>query len=153
MSELYKAFYESEIGVVEIEGSEDGITYVEFTGVKEHDDVPGCLEEACKQIREYFEGKRKIFELKLAPKGTEFQRKVWGKLLEVPYGKTVTYTDIARAVDNPKGVRAVGSANGSNPISIIIPCHRIIGSNGSLTGYGGGLWRKKWLLEHEARNS
>lgn len=153
MNELYKAFYESEIGVVELEGSEDGITYVGFTGVKEHDAVPGCLEEACKQIREYFEGKRKIFELKLAPKGTEFQRKVWGKLLEVPYGKTVTYTDIARAVDNPKGVRAVGSANGSNPISIIIPCHRIIGSNGSLTGYGGGLWRKKWLLEHEARNS
>ncbi len=98
---------------------------------------------------EYFNKKRKKFDLPLQPQGTNFQKAVWDALLEVPYGTTVSYFDIAKKVDNPKAVRAAGGANGKNPITIIIPCHRIIGSNGKLVGYGGGLWRKKWLLQHE----
>jgi len=87
----------------------------------------------------------------LQPEGTDFQKAVWQQLAAIPYGQTASYGDIARALGNPQAVRAVGAANGQNPISIIIPCHRVIGSNGKLTGYGGGLWRKEWLLEHEGR--
>ncbi|MCC6928996.1 MAG: methylated-DNA--[protein]-cysteine S-methyltransferase [Gemmatimonadaceae bacterium] len=108
--------------------------------------------DARRQLDEYFAGTRLSFEIPLAPDGTEFQRRVWMALRDIPYAQTVSYGDIARGIGNPKGVRAVGLANGRNPISIIVPCHRVIGSNGSLTGYGGGLERKQWLLEHEARH-
>ena len=103
-----------------------------------------------KQFEEYFEGKRTQFDLKLAPKGTEFQKKVWNQLQEIQYGKTMTYQQMANQLGDPKVIRAAASANGKNPISIVIPCHRVIGSDGSLTGYAGGLHRKKWLLEHES---
>lgn len=102
-----------------------------------------------RQLDEYFSGKRKRFDLKLAPHGTPFQQDVWRALLEIPFGEVVSYSDIANAISRPNAVRAVGLANGSNPIPIVIPCHRVIGKDGSLTGYGGGLPIKQWLLTLE----
>lgn len=104
---------------------------------------------AVEQLQAYLAGEQQVFDLPLAPVGTAFQRRVWDALLEIPYGQTVSYGDIARRIGSPKACRAVGLANGQNPISIIIPCHRVIGANGKLTGYGGGLPRKEWLLNHE----
>jgi len=112
-------------------------------------EIPPCLQECVRQLEEYFQGQRRAFSLKLLPRGTEFQQRVWAQLLKVPYGSTASYRDIALALGDADAVRAVGSANGKNPISIIIPCHRIIGSDGKLIGYGGGVWRKEWLLRHE----
>jgi methylated-DNA-[protein]-cysteine S-methyltransferase len=109
--------------------------------------------KAAEQLREYFDGKRKVFDLPLAPVGTEFQMRCWDALLEVPYGETRSYGDIARAAGSPKGFRAVGMANNRNPVAIIIPCHRIIGSDGKLVGYGGGLDIKVFLLELERKNA
>ncbi|HEV7766715.1 MAG TPA: methylated-DNA--[protein]-cysteine S-methyltransferase [Thermoanaerobaculia bacterium] len=103
------------------------------------------------QLNDYFSGKRKTFELTLAPRGTPFQLAVWNALLEIPYGDTISYAELARRIGKPSAVRAVGAANGANPIPVIIPCHRVIGSNGSLTGYGGGIERKQWLLALEGR--
>lgn len=103
------------------------------------------------QITEYFSGKRQTFDVELAPRGTPFQLAVWNALLEVPYGDTISYAELARRIGKPAAVRAVGAANGANPIPVIIPCHRVIGSNGTLTGYGGGIERKQWLLAHEGR--
>ena len=108
---------------------------------------------AATQLEEYLKGKRKKFELKLDVEGTPFQRLVWKELAKIPFGKTLSYKDIAKRIDNPKAVRAVGTANGRNPICIIVPCHRVIGTNGKMTGYSGGIWRKKWLLAHERINS
>lgn len=108
------------------------------------------IQQVKKQFEEYFEGKRKDFNIKLSPDGTEFQKKVWKELLNIPFGKTVSYQQIANTLGDPKVIRAAASANGKNPISIVIPCHRVIGTDGSLTGYAGGLHRKKWLLEHES---
>ena len=107
------------------------------------------LPEAVRQLREYFEGTRREFDLPLRLQGTQFQQRVWHSLTEIPYGKTWSYGQLARRIGNPNASRAVGLANGSNPISILIPCHRVIGADGSLTGYGGGLERKRWLLAHE----
>jgi len=109
------------------------------------------VEQSVIELHEYFEGKRQTFSIPLAPRGTPFEESVWMALLTVGYGSTCSYLDIARRLSNPKAIRAVGRANGSNPIGIVIPCHRIVGSDGSLTGYAGGLWRKRWLLDHEAR--
>ena len=103
------------------------------------------------QITEYFAGKRQTFELELAPRGTPFQLAVWNALREIPYGDTISYAELARRIGKPAAVRAVGAANGANPIPVIIPCHRVIGSNGTLTGYGGGIERKQWLLALEGR--
>lgn len=112
-------------------------------------EVPKPFSSARRQLDEYFSGSRREFDLSLAPRGTAFQQRVWAELLQVGYGRTASYADIARAIGNPKAVRAVGLANGRNPIPIIIPCHRIIGSSGTLTGYGGGLPMKQTLLEIE----
>ena len=103
------------------------------------------------QLKEYFSGKRKSFDYPLAPKGTHFQLAVWNALLAIPYGDTITYAELAQRIGRPAAVRAVGAANGANPIPVIIPCHRVIGSNGTLTGYGGGIERKQWLLALEGR--
>jgi methylated-DNA-[protein]-cysteine S-methyltransferase len=103
------------------------------------------------QLEEYFKGERKTFDLPLSLNGTAFQRRVWEELRRIPFGETTSYSDIANAIGNPKSVRAVGTANGSNPVGIIVPCHRVIGRDGSLTGYAGGLPRKRWLLQHEAQ--
>lgn len=107
------------------------------------------LTEAIEQLEEYFSGQRKTFNLKLNPQGTEFQKKVWEALLNIPYGRTTSYMELSKDLGDPLAIRAVAAANGRNPLWILIPCHRVIGSDGSLTGYAGGLWRKKWLLEHE----
>jgi methylated-DNA-[protein]-cysteine S-methyltransferase len=103
------------------------------------------------ELREYFAGKRRTFTIPLAPKGTPFQLAVWNALLEIPYGDTISYSELAQRIGKPSAVRAVGAANGANPIPVIIPCHRVIGANGSLTGYGGGIERKQWLLALEGR--
>ena len=108
------------------------------------------IKVALNQLAEYFDGRRTKFDLRLSPSGTEFQKKVWNQLMRIPYGRTLSYKEMARQLGDPKVVRAAASANGKNPIPIIIPCHRVIGSDSSLTGYAGGLHRKKWLLEHEA---
>ena len=108
------------------------------------------LERAAVQLEEYFAGKRTDFDLPLEPIGTEFQTEVWKALTKIPFGQTCSYADIARTIRRPKAMRAVGAANGQNPIAVIVPCHRVIGADGSLTGYGGGLPRKKWLLSHES---
>lgn len=148
---MEKTFYLSPIGLIEICGSEKGISTVLFDAkvdtLIEH---PSCLRDCVKQLDEYFNKKRKIFDLPFDLSGTEFQLKVWNELLKIPYGAVCSYIDIAKKIGNKPAVRAVGSANGKNPISIIIPCHRVIGNDGSLVGYGGGIWRKKYLLELES---
>ena len=107
------------------------------------------LDEVRRQLVAYFAGRLRAFDVPLAPNGTDFQRRVWGALREIPFGTTISYAELARRVSNAAAVRAVGAANGRNPIPIIVPCHRVIGSDGSLTGFGGGLHRKQWLLRHE----
>jgi len=109
------------------------------------------IEKCCSQLSEYFDGTRKEFDLPLQQNGTVFQQQVWNELINIPYGKTISYMELSKRIGNAKAIRAVGTTNGKNNISIIVPCHRVIGSNGDLTGYGGELWRKKWLLEHEAK--
>lgn len=145
----YIDYLDSPLGPVEISASDTGVEFVYFAESKQ-EISPNQITDQCKQqLIEYFDGKRKEFELPLAPKGTNFQRQVWKKLAGIPYGETKSYSDIAVQLNNPKAVRAVGAANGKNPISIIVPCHRVIGSNGTLTGYAGGLKRKSWLLNLE----
>ncbi len=151
----YKAYYESEIGLIEVISTATAIKSLYFIEPEEKNDPamgeesPQVLTDCMAQLDEYFKGERKDFSLPLEPEGTTFQESVWHQLSHIPFGETVSYLDIARAIDNDKAVRAVGAANGQNPISIILPCHRVIGSNGKLIGYGGGLWRKEWLLNHE----
>ena len=147
----YKAYYKSPLGTIEIVGAQDSILALEFVDreLVGDADLPFCLKACLKQIDEYFRGARKEFRLKLDPQGTNFQKSVWQQLEKIPYGAVVSYGEIAGIIGSPKACRAVGSANGRNPIAIIIPCHRVVGSDGRLTGYGGGLWRKAWLIEHE----
>ena len=147
----FKAYYLSPIGPLEVSGAPEGIVSVTFVNRRFPDDrnLPACVKESIQQLDEYFKGVRKNFSLKLHPQGTPFQKLVWQRLKKIPYGKLVSYGDVARAVGKPKAYRAVGNANNKNPIAIIIPCHRVIGSDGSLVGYGSGLWRKEWLLKHE----
>lgn len=147
------AVIETPVGILEIKGDAEGLASVLF---KDSDDVvvsekiPKELQDSVNQLQEYFDGKRKEFNIKLSPEGTDFQKKVWKQLEGIPFGKTATYQQMANQLGDPKVIRAAASANGKNPISIIIPCHRVIGSDGSLTGYAGGLHRKKWLLEFES---
>jgi methylated-DNA-[protein]-cysteine S-methyltransferase len=147
---------ESPVGRLLIAADEAGVRQVLFAeGRSQVQPEPtwredmASLQEPLRQLREYFDGKRRRFELQLAPEGTPFQRRVWQELLRIPYGETISYGELARRIGNRNGSRAVGLANGANPISIIIPCHRVIGSNGKLTGYGGGLENKEWLLALE----
>ncbi|MAY89408.1 MAG: cysteine methyltransferase [Pseudooceanicola sp.] len=146
------AYLNTELGTIEIKGDDSGLLSVIFLDDEYSQSltVPACLQEAYSQLEEYFDGKRQDFKLKLTPQGTVFQQKVWKELENIPFGKTTSYLDMAKQLGDPKVIRAAASANGKNPISIIIPCHRVIGSNQSLTGYAGGLWRKKWLLAHES---
>mgnify|MGYP001077496500 CR=1 FL=1 len=147
----YKTCYQSPLGWLEISGTTEAVTAVRFVdqpGVKT-ESVPAVVQTCRQQLDEYFQGQRTHFDLPLAQSGTPFQQAVWGALTEIPFAQTASYGQIAHRIDNPKAVRAVGSANGKNNIVIIVPCHRVIGNNGKLTGYGGGLWRKEWLLNHE----
>lgn len=151
MSKLETAYYNSPIGTTKIVGNENGIQSISLLDEKIESTVTvaNCLRKCITQLEEYFKGNRTEFSLKLNPQGTEFQQKVWKELLTIPFNKTRTYLEQTKAIGDVKAIRAVASANGKNPIAIVIPCHRVIGSDGSLTGYAGGLWRKKWLLEHE----
>lgn len=144
-------YFESPIGIIKLSANEQALLSLYFVDQKSGDEdvKQPVLLKTKQQLEEYFAGKRKTFDLPLQPVGTFFQRRVWSALQKVPFGKTASYGEIAKESGNPKAMRAVGLANGRNPISIIIPCHRIIGADGKLVGYGGGLWRKEWLLQHE----
>ncbi len=148
---MQEYFFETPLGIAHIKGDSDGIQSISVleNGELSMDQVPEELRAATEQLREYFEGNLKEFDIKTNPKGTDFQLKVWKSLLEIPYGKTLSYLNLSRRLGDVKAIRAVAAANAKNPLWIVIPCHRVIGSDGSLTGYAGGLHRKKWLLDHE----
>ena len=155
-------YYQSPIGLLEIRMEDDSITHILFVNTERRNKVDEkeirilqpsspVLNKCIHQLEEYFTGHLKLFDLPLKQEGTEFQKEVWGELSRIPYGRTINYHELSKRIGNARAIRAVGSANGQNHISIIGPCHRVIGSDGSLVGYGGDLWRKKWLLEHEGK--
>jgi methylated-DNA-[protein]-cysteine S-methyltransferase len=157
---VFSTYCHSPLGLLLIESNGEALIKVHFTVNDIQPAMPfgptapvadAVLAACVQQLAEYFEGHRTVFELPLAPQGTPFQQKVWHLLLQIPYAKQVSYMDMAKKTGDVKAIRAAASANGKNPVGIIIPCHRVIGSNQSLTGYAGGLWRKNWLLQHEAR--
>ena len=153
MSSEFKqtAYLKTPMGTARIVGSEKGISSISVMDeeIETSIEIPEVLKSCVDQLEAYFKGELKEFDLKLNPQGTDFQKKVWNELLKVPYGKTRSYLEQTRILGDEKAIRAVANANGKNPICIVIPCHRIVGSDGSLTGYAGGKWRKRWLLEHE----
>ena len=153
MTQIAKTYYQSEIGLIEIAANENGILSLQFVEqrTEKNPEASPYLQEALIQLDEYFYSKRKTFSLKLQLQGTDFQKNVWNQLMKIPYGETVSYADIAAAIGNKNATRAVGTANGKNKIPIIIPCHRVINNDGKLGGYGSGLWRKEWLLNHEQK--
>ena len=147
---MYSDFMSSPFGFVEVSATDVGVTGIRFlSSVPEVANPSALTSQALAQLSEYFAGTRTHFTLPLAPQGTQFQQRVWQALCNIPYGETCSYGDIAKRIENPKGVRAVGLANGKNPIAIVVPCHRVIGANGKLTGYAGGLERKAGLLKLE----
>jgi methylated-DNA-[protein]-cysteine S-methyltransferase len=158
MSEIY---YQSPLGILHIIATDtvNEITFANsWKGKKTEEEsisfskpTSPLLKKCIKQLDEYFAGKRKTFDLPLSQEGTDFRQKVWNQLMTIPYGRTISYLELSKQIGNTKAIRAVGTANGSNKICIIVPCHRVIGSNGDLIGYGGDLWRKQWLLEHEGK--
>ena len=149
--QTYTACYRSEIGPFEVIGNRKGILTITFNKAPSVPDrkLPACMQDCLQQLDEYFKGRRRQFSVPLLLKGTDFQKAVWRQLKKIPFGETASYGDVARAVGRPKAFRAVGSANNKNPVPVIIPCHRVIGSDGKLVGFGGGIWRKQWLLDHE----
>ncbi|MBL7707446.1 MAG: methylated-DNA--[protein]-cysteine S-methyltransferase [Chitinophagaceae bacterium] len=156
MNEQHSTYYHSPVGLLKISGTEEFISEVTFhdtsqkaPGNKKH--MPPMLINCVEQLIQYFNGQRRVFELPLNQAGTPFQQEVWNLLVTIPFGKTISYLDLARKTGDSKATRAVANANGRNNIAIIVPCHRVIGSNKDLVGYAGGLWRKKWLLEHEMK--
>jgi len=152
MKEIFKYYYDSPIGCIEVTGDDNYINSLYFIDEDRQNTgkLPDNINNSMKQLDEYFNNKRKKFSLPLRIDGTDFQKQVWNELLNIPFGNTTSYKDIAKKLNNIDAIRAVGAANGKNKISIFIPCHRVIGSDGSLTGYAGGLWRKQWLLNHES---
>ena len=156
MPEVFHTFYHSPVGLLKISGTEDYITEVTFhdtsqkaEGNKKH--LPLMLIQCVEQLIQYFNGQGRQFELPLNQEGTAFQKEVWNELVQIPFGKTISYLELARRIGDTKATRAVANANGKNNIAVIVPCHRVIGSNRELVGYAGGLHRKKWLLDHEAK--
>lgn len=152
---MFYRYHPSPTGPLLLAGDEQGLrmlymdSHQRWTPDDEWVEATRELDTVCRQLDEYFEGRREVFDLRLAPQGTTFQQQVWQALQHIPYGRTWSYAELAQHIENPRAIRAVGTANGANPISIIIPCHRVIGSNGTLTGYAGGLARKQALLELE----
>ena len=151
-------FFNSPLGELSIHANETVVTAVLFSKQPNDQSVPKkkdsnhpLIKLCCTQLSEYFEGSRKEFDLPVQQSGTAFQQKVWKELTKIGYGKTISYLELSKRIGDVKAIRAAGTSNGKNKISIIVPCHRVIGSNGDLTGYAGELWRKKWLLEHEAK--
>ena len=156
MPEVYTTYYHSPVGMLKIAGTKDYISEVSFhdkttkaTGKKKN--LPPLLIHCVEQLIQYFNGERRRFELPIHQPGTAFQQGVWNELMTIPFGKSISYMELAVKTGDSKATRAVANANGKNNVAIIVPCHRVIGSNRELVGYGGGLWRKKWLLEHEAK--
>jgi methylated-DNA-[protein]-cysteine S-methyltransferase len=150
---MYETYYKTPVGWAHIVADDNYIIKLSIRD-DEHKETPvtsPLLKETMKQLAEYFEGTRKQFNLPLNQPGSHFQQQVWEELLRIPYGNTITYGQQSNQMKNPLAIRAIAAANGKNNLWVIVPCHRVIGSNGSLTGYAGGLWRKQWLLEHEAR--
>lgn len=145
-------YMESPVGILAIQGTADYISTVSFIDEKKLEPTPDeapLLHTCALQLREYFDKKRKVFDLPISQPGTAFQQTVWHHLTTIPYGETITYLALAKRIGNVKSIRAVGTTNGRNQLAIVVPCHRVIGANGALTGYAGGLWRKQWLLDHE----
>ncbi|MCW3118632.1 MAG: methylated-DNA/protein-cysteinemethyltransferase [Chitinophagaceae bacterium] len=156
MNEVFTTYYHSPVGVLKISAIEQFITEVTFYDKVERVDTkrrnfPPSLIQCIEQLIQYFHGERRQFELLINQAGTVFQKEVWNELMAIPFAKTISYLELARRTGDPKATRAVANANGRNNVAIIVPCHRVIGANKELTGYSGGLWRKKWLLEHEAK--
>ncbi|NBL65043.1 methylated-DNA--[protein]-cysteine S-methyltransferase [Flavobacterium sp. NST-5] len=151
---MQNVYFETPLGTALLTGDETGIFSFSLLDEKfpTSTDIPDYLEKAVIQIGEYFSGNRKNFDLNLNPNGTDFQKKVWQLLGEIPFGETISYQQLSKNFGDPKAIRAIASANGKNPLWILVPCHRVIGSNGSLVGYAGGIWRKKYLLELENPN-
>ena len=156
---IYTKYINSPLGALEISATDEYLTSVLFVDAQkkpsprknETNFISDIINQYIQQITEYFEGTRKDFDLKIQHIGTDFQKLVWEKLETIPFGKTISYLELSRRIGNVKAIRAVGTTNGNNKFNIIVPCHRVIGSNGTMVGYGGDLWRKKWLLEHEAK--
>ena len=156
MQNLYYTYYQSPVGLLKIGGTDNYISELSFVDNKEQvtHGEPGISEimhQCTEELIEFFNGKRRSFDIPVYQEGTAFQQTVWGELLNIPFGKTISYLELAKRLGDIKTVRAVASTSGKNKIAIIVPCHRVIGSDKSLVGYGGGLWRKKWLLQHEFR--
>lgn len=145
-------FIETPLGHAKIVGDSNGVASISILDTQDElsEVIPEALLECVTQLKAYFKNERNTFDLKLNPEGTTFQKKVWKQLETIPYGKTISYLELSKQIGDVKAIRAVANANGKNPLWIIIPCHRVIGSDGSLTGYAGGLHRKQWLLNHES---
>lgn len=145
------AFYQSPVGVLEIRVDDEFITHILFKdeASTRSSSNHALLKAVVEQLQQYFKGERKIFDLPLKQSGSDFQQRVWNELEKIPFGKTISYFDLSKKNGDVKAIRAAASTNGKNNIAIVVPCHRVIGSDGSLTGYAGGLWRKQWLLDHE----
>lgn len=152
MTDTLTTYYQSPLGLLQISGTEQYISRVHFVEER-HAMQPrqsnAVLEQCIQELGEYFNGQRLVFDIPLYQQGTEFQTKVWNELLNINFGQTISYMTLAKRLGDPKCIRAAASTNGKNSIAIIVPCHRVIGSNQTLVGYAGGLWRKQWLLEHE----
>ncbi len=147
---MQTATIETPLGTAIIYGDENGISSISIVDETQRPSpIPPVLANAVTEIDEYFKGNRTDFTFKTNAKGTDFQKKVWTQLQSIPSGKTISYLELSKQLGDEKAVRAVAAANSKNPLWIVVPCHRVIGKDGSLTGYAGGLWRKKWLLEHE----
>lgn len=152
MSPISKTYYDSPVGILELSATNKGLSGLCFVEEKNEDEIlNGILENTIQQLDEYFNEGRKEFDIPIDVEGTEFQQRVWGELIKIPFGITKTYLDVAKNLGDRNSLRAVGLANGKNKIAIIIPCHRVIGAKGELTGFAGGIWRKKWLLDHESK--
>jgi methylated-DNA-[protein]-cysteine S-methyltransferase len=152
----FTTYYQSPVGMLRISGTEHFISEVSFVDNPDEiadntnrEQLPYMAIQAIEQLIQYFHGNRRDFELPINQEGTDFQQKVWHELMNIHFGKTISYQELSRRLGDPKVIRAAAAANGKNHVAIVVPCHRVIGSNRELVGYGGGLWRKKWLLEHE----
>jgi methylated-DNA-[protein]-cysteine S-methyltransferase len=152
--EVFTKYHTSHLGVLKIQCSDTAIVLIHFVNdVGIENDQHALLDKCIEQLEEYFTGKRKDFELPLNQPGSSFQQNVWSHLLKIPFGKTISYLHLAKQIGNVKAIRAIAATNGKNNIAIVVPCHRVIGSDAKLVGYAGGLHRKKWLLDHEAKYS
>lgn len=156
MAEPVSTYYHSPVGILKISGTAEFISEVTFHDTTQKQparpkDLPPLVIHCIEQLIQYFNGERRVFELPIHQEGTPFQLTTWNLLMSIPYGKTISYLELATRTGDPKATRAVANANGRNNVAIIVPCHRVIGANRELTGYGGGLWRKKWLLDHELK--